>query len=198
MSEPSEFSSPTASRWGELTLVQRPQQRPEAEHQHRYADQHDQAEHRRRREQDDGDHREGDDRAGEPGGHLQHVADVREVAGADADHLAGGQVLGQGGAEVGGLAGDHLDRAVGGAQPVRHREPVPHDAGPGLQDADGKECDGPEQQAPGVTRGDALVDRLAQDRGHERLRAHPDDAEHHPAQERGLLPAGQPEQVTGW
>ena len=109
--------------------LERAEERRDAEHQQRDADQHDQAERDRGLQQDHRDQDERDDRAGEPGGDVHQLADVGQVVGADRDHLAGRDLAGQGAAEAHGLAGDQLDGAVRRDQPVGDREPVPHDAG---------------------------------------------------------------------
>ena len=129
-------SRPIRWRWWALRRCSGPRIGRDAEHQQRYADQHDQAERDRGLQQDHRDDDERDDRAGEAGGDVHHLADVGEVVGADRDDLAGRDLARQGAAEAGRLAGDELDDAVRRDQPVGDREPVPHDAGGRLHQAD--------------------------------------------------------------
>ena len=130
---------PIRWRWWAAAALQRAEDRGDAEHQQRDADEHDEAERDRGLQQDHRDEDEGHDRAGEAGGDVHDLADVGEVVGADGDHLAGRDLARQGAAEAGRLAGDELDDAVRRDQPVRHREPVAHDAGGRLDQADPEE-----------------------------------------------------------
>ena len=144
------------------------------------------------------DQEERDDRAGEAGGHVHHVADVVEVGGADRDHLAGADLARQRAAEPHRLPGRELDDPVGRGQPVGHREAVAHDPGDRLEQPDHEHHAGPQQQLLLVLVGHAAVDRAAQHRGHHGLARHPHDAEGHPAGEgRQLLPGQPPEEPAG-
>ncbi len=66
----------------------------------------------------------------------------------------------------------------------------------GLQHADPEHDERPEQQCVGVARGDPVVDRLADHRGHDGLAGHPDDAEEHPHRQGAPLAPHQPPEVA--
>ena len=77
-------------------------------------------------------------------------------------------------AEPDGLPGDDLDGPVGGGQPVGDREPVPHDAGDAWTSPTPSRTPAHVPAPAGVLGRDAVVDGLADDRGHHRLGDHPD------------------------
>ena len=114
--------------------------------------------------------------------------------GADRDHFAGGDLAGQGAAELHGLATDELDGAVGGGEPVGDRVAVPHDAAGRLHQADEEHQAGVLDQLAGVAVGNAHVDRPPDHGGHHGLAAHPRDAEEHPHRERAPLALPEPPQ----
>ena len=115
-------SAPGLVAVGLLAAVQRPDEQADDRHQHRHADHHDEAERHRRVSRMTGHRDDRDDGPGAAGGDVDGVADVADVGGADADDLAGGQPLGQGGAEVAGVPHGQLDGAVGGGEPVGDRD----------------------------------------------------------------------------
>ena len=185
-------SSPIRWRWCALRRSSGRSSGPISSISAGHADEDEQAERDRRAEQDDRDQEERDDRAGEPRGHVHHLAEVGDVVGADRDHLAGRDLARQGAAEVDGLAADQLHGAVGRGQPVRDREPVPHDPGDRLDQPDREHQAGVLEQRGAVLGGDAAVDRAADHGRHHRLAAHPDDAEEHAADEGLPLAARHP------
>ena len=173
-------SSPVISRCCRVRACKRPEQGAHQHEERRDAEQDDQPERHRGVQQDDRDHHEGHQGAHRPGEHVHRVAEVGEVVGPDRDDLAGGDALGEGRAEVGGLAGDQLDDPVGGGEPVRHGVAVPHDAGQAdCSSPMPKQHSGPAQQGRPVAGGDPGVDRLADDGRHEGRAGHPDHAEDH-------------------
>ena len=92
------------------------------------------------------------------------------------------------------LPADELHGAVGGDQPVRHREPVPHDAAGRLHAARWPAAARPRPAAPGVAVGHPAVDRATDHGGHHGLAAHPHDAEEHPQRPGSPLLLGHPQQ----
>ena len=66
----------------------------------------------------------------------------------------------------------------------------------GLDDPHAEQCQRPEPELAHVLVGDARIDGLADDRGHDRLGHHPDRAEGDAADDRRQLPASHPPQVT--
>jgi len=174
--------------------VERAQQRTDEQHQEGHADQHQQTQRDRGGEQDRGHQQERHDGAGEPGGDVHDLAEVGDVVGADRDDLTGRDLPRERAAEMDRLPADQLHGAVGRRQPVGDREPVPHDAGERLDDADAEHQRGEGDQGRTVLGSHSAVDGGADHRGHHRLAAHPDDAEAHPADKGAPLAARQPEQ----
>ena len=128
--------------------------------------------------------------------HLDRVADVGEVGGADRDDLAGRHAARQGGAQTHRVAGDDLHGAVGRDEPVLHGEAVPEDAGPGLKEANSQQDQGPHPEPTRVIDATPLVDGAPDDGRHHGLRHHPDDSEGHASEDRRLLPPCHPPQVA--
>ena len=180
-----------------LPAVQGLQGRTEGERERRDAQQHDRAEDGGSAQQQHRDEGERDDGSGAARGDVEGARDRDGVGRADADDLAGARARVQRGAEPDGLRADPLRAAERGHHPVGDGEAVPAHPGDGLHGGQHHEGQHPVHERVVVATGDAVVDRAAQDVGRQRLRGHPDDAEHHPAEDGGQLQAREAQQEAG-
>ena len=121
---------------GRLGRVQRAHERGGERGQHRHADEHDEAQLDRGRQQDERHDDPRDDRAHEAREDVEGPADAHRVGGHGVDHVAGGDLVGQGGAGGRDVASDELDRAVGRVHPVGDGELVAQRAADRLDEAE--------------------------------------------------------------
>ena len=184
-----------------LALLQRLDHDAERERQHRHAEQDEQPELRRGREQDDRDDDVRDDAAGEPRQDVEGAAGPQRVVRHDGDDLARRQLAAHRVARVRHVMADDLGEPEGRLQPVLHRVAMAHHARGGLDDAEHREQDAEPGERVVVAVDDSLLDRLADRVRHQRLRDHPDDPEGDRDRERPLLvptdPDEQPERRAG-
>ena len=163
---------------------------------HGHAEQDDEPEHDGGGEQDDRDDDVRDDRAGEPSGDVEGAARAHGVVRDGGDDLARRVTLLDRRAGARGVVRDDLGHPEGGLQPVGDREAVSHHARGGRRRAEPEQDQRPLHEGLVVAVDDAVLDRLADRGGHERLRDHPDHAEED-ASEQGLpLEPRDPEEET--
>jgi hypothetical protein len=181
-----------------LPLLERLDHKGEQEHEHRHAQQHDQAEHDGRGQQDDCDDHVRDDRPREPRRDVERAARAHRVVRHGGDDLAGRELAADGRPRASRVVRDDLGEPERGLEPVEDREPVPHDPGRSLRRPEPQQPERPERERPVVVLDDPVLDRPPDRERHQRLSEHPEDAEADPGeQRRNLLPADPEQQVRG-
>ena len=179
-----------------LPAVQRCEQRPDAEHQGRHADQHEQPQWDARLQQQGGHDDEGDDCPGQSGGDVEPPGDGGRVGRADVGGLTGRHPVGQAPAEPDRVAKDQLLGAIGDTEEVGDREPVAHRAGRGLAQPEPEQHGAPAEQRGAIVAANPRVDGPAQGGRGNRLGHHPAGSPGHPGQQRTGLAGSQPAQVA--
>jgi hypothetical protein len=163
---------------------------------HGHSEQDHEPEHHGRGEQNDRDDDVRDDRAGQPGGDVEGSTRPHRVVGDRGDDLSGRVSLLDRRAGARGVVRHDLGHPEGSLQPVGDSEAVSHHARSGLRRAEPEQDQRPLHERLVVVVDDALLDRLADRRGHQRLRDHPDHAEGDPSEQGRPLEPRDPQQET--
>ena len=95
-----------------------------------------------------------------------------------------------------GVVRDDLGHAERRLEPVRDREAVSHHARDGRRRAEPEQDQRPLHEGLVVVVDDAVLDRLADRGGHQRLRDHPDHAEEDPSEQGRPLEPRDPDEET--
>ncbi len=143
---------------------------------YRHAQEHDQTELHRSREQDNGYDNPRHYGAGESCKAVVGTANTHRVGGDGVDDVARRYLVGQGRARRGDVAADDLNRAERRAHPVGYGELVAHRTTERLNDAQHDDDRDPLEKLGVATVFDAVVYRRAHRRPHERLGDHPADS----------------------
>lgn len=177
-----------------LGAVQPAEQRADRQGEGGDAEQDDQGEQRGDAEEQDGGDGVGGGRADAGAGDGQGLGDPADVPRLEVGEFPGGDLPGQGGAEAGDMAGDHLHGPVGGVHPDPGHGAVPQDAEDGEGGAGGEQRARPQEQRPGVPAAQTVVDRPGQQVGRGDEQAHPGRAPEGPEQHAATLTGRQPPQ----
>jgi hypothetical protein len=193
VSAPSAVSFPTSSRCSRWRL-KRLDDRAEPEYEHRHADQHDQPEDDRRRDEDRAHDDVGDERPCETRRDVERAARSHRVIRDGGDDLTGREGAADRRPGPGRVVRDELGQAKRRLQPVEDRVAVAHHAGERLHQAEHEQRQRPDGKVAVRALDDPELDRAADRKGHQRLGEHPPDPEEDPERERALLVASDPQQ----
>ena len=162
---------------GGLGTVQGTHQGNRQESEHRNTHQDDEPELERGEQQDEGHDEPGHDRSDESGERVEGAPHAHRVGHHGIDHVAGGDLVGQGLPGGGDVASDEVTGAKGGVHPVGDGELVAQGAAYRLEDPEHHDQSHPLGEGSRIVMHDAGVDGAPDGGPDQRLRHHPADAE---------------------